>query len=141
MDLRYEGQEYTLVVPLLSLEELHDEAFVELVGGRFHAAHDRRFGHANPGAPIEVVVLRTTVFGDLGRPEPAAPGPAEPGRDWPSQQRNVVFGHAEHATAIVRRSDLPPGARSAGPAIVVEETATTVVPPAWPRSSRPPAAP
>ncbi len=128
MDLRYEGQEYTLVVPLLSLEELHDEAFVELVGGRFHAAHHRRFGHANPGAPIEVVVLRTTVFGDLGRPEPA-PRPAEPGRDWPSQQRNVVFGHAEHATAIVRRSDLPIGARLAGPAIVVEETATTVLPP------------
>jgi N-methylhydantoinase A len=128
LDLRYEGQEYTLVVPLESLEELHDEAFAELVAERFHAAHHRRFGHANPGAPIEVVVLRATAFGDLGRPDPAHK-PVEPGREWPSQQRNVFFGHAEHATAIVRRSDLPIGAHLAGPAIVVEETATTVLPP------------
>lgn len=128
MDLRYEGQEYTLVVGLESLEEVLDDGFVEVVGERFHATHLRRFGHANPGAPMEIVVLRTTVFGDLGRPAPA-PRPVEAGRDWPAQRRSVVFGNAEHETEIVRRSDLPIGARLDGPAIVVEETATTVLPP------------
>ncbi|HTW98429.1 MAG TPA: hydantoinase/oxoprolinase family protein [Acidimicrobiales bacterium] len=128
MDLRYEGQEYTLVVPLSSLEEVRDERFAEIVGERFHAAHHRRFGHANAGAPMEIVVLRTTVFGDLGRPEPE-PQPAEPGRGWPSQRRQVIFGHERHDTDVVHRADLPVGARLEGPAIVAEETATTVLPP------------
>jgi N-methylhydantoinase A len=128
VDLRYEGQEYTLVVPLESMDEVRDDRFVEFVGKRFHETHHRRFGHANPGAPIEVVVLRTTVFGDLGRPEPDRRS-AEATRSWPSQPHKVVFSHAEHDTPFVRRSDLPIGARLSGPAVVVEETATTVLPP------------
>jgi N-methylhydantoinase A len=128
LDLRYEGQEYTLVVGLESLDEVRGERFAEIVGERFHATHHRRFGHANPGAPMEVVVLRTTVLGDLGRPQPA-PGTAEPDRSWPSERRNVVFGGTEHDTVIVRRADLPIGGQLSGPAIVVEETATTVLPP------------
>ncbi|MGH9104986.1 MAG: hydantoinase/oxoprolinase family protein, partial [Acidimicrobiales bacterium] len=128
MDLRYEGQEYTLVVPIERLGELRGDGFAQLVGGRFHAAHHRRFGHANPGAPMEIVALRTSVFGDLGRPDPAR-RPPEPGRSWPSDQRDVIFGGEAHPTSVVRRSDLPIGARLAGPAVVVEETATTVLPP------------
>lgn len=128
LDLRYEGQEYTLVVGLEGLEEVRGERFAETVGERFHATHHRRFGHANPGAPMEIVVLRTTVLGDLGRPDPA-PEAADPDRSWPSEQRQVVFGGEVHRTEIVRRVDLPIGARLSGPAIVVEETATTVLPP------------
>ena len=128
LDLRYEGQEYTLVVGLDALEEVRSPRFEELVAERFHATHSRRFGHANPGAPIEVVALRTTVLGDLGRPDPA-PKPVEEGRTWTSRRRRVVFGGEEHETEVVRRADLPIGARLSGPAIVVEETATTVVPP------------
>jgi N-methylhydantoinase A len=127
MDLRYEGQEYTLVVPLRSVEEVRDDQFVELVGDRFHATHHRRFGHANPGAPMEIVVLRTTVFGDLGRPEPV-PQAAEDG-SWPSDRREVVFNQERHSTEIVHRLDLPIGAWLEGPVIVAEETATTVLPP------------
>ncbi len=128
LDLRYEGQEYTLVVGLDGLEEVRGPRFEELVAGRFHSTHERRFGHANPGAPIEVVALRTTVLGDLGRPDPA-PKPVEDARSWPSERRRVVFAGEEHETEVVRRADLPIGACLAGPAIVVEETATTVVPP------------
>jgi N-methylhydantoinase A len=128
LDLRYEGQEYTLVVGLTGLDEVRGEDFAGTVGERFHDTHLRRFGHANSGAPMEVVVLRTTVLGDLGRPQPA-PRAIEPDRSWPSERRSVVFGGSEHDTVIVRRADLPIGGRLSGPAIVVEETATTVLPP------------
>lgn len=128
LDLRYEGQEYTLVVPLDGLTEIQAETFVDVVGDRFHAAHRRRFGHSNPGAPMEIVALRTTVFGDLGRPQPMS-RKAEPDRRWQSEPRMVVFGRAEHETETVRRAELPVGAELKGPVIVLEETATTVVPP------------
>ena len=38
---------------------------------------DTRFGHANPGAPVEVVVVRSMALGDLGRIEPARSRTAE----------------------------------------------------------------
>ncbi len=128
MDLRYEGQEYTLVVPLEDLQEVVTETFLDVVGDRFHAAHKRRFGHANPGAPLEIVALRTTISGDLGRPQPMPQSP-DPERTWQSQRRAVVFGNTGYDTEFVRRAELPVGAALAGPVVVVEETATTVVPP------------
>ncbi|MGO9582724.1 MAG: hydantoinase/oxoprolinase family protein [Acidimicrobiales bacterium] len=128
MDLRYLGQEYTLVVPVNGPEEVNAESFVDTVGARFHATHQRRFGHANPGAPMEIVVLRTTVLGDLGRPQPRA-HPADPDAAYPFERRPVVFGNAVRETTIVRRADLPIGCKLEGPAIVAEETATTVLPP------------
>ena len=114
LDLRYFGQEYTLTVPTTGPDEIRSENFAEVLGQRFHDAHLKRFGHSNPGAPVEIVVLRTTVLGDLGRPEPTREtlGDNPP---VPFTQRPVVFNNTEQMTKIVRRSDLTPGARIQGP--------------------------
>jgi N-methylhydantoinase A len=45
--------------------------------------------------------------------------------------RRVVFDHEEHDTTVVRRDDLAAGHAFEGPAIIVEQTATTVVPPGF----------
>jgi len=128
VDLRYIGQEYTLTIPIRSLEEVSSGAAIVAVGERFHEAHQGRFGHSNPGAPMEIVTLRTTVLGDLGRPEPArASLLVNP--EVPFVVRPVVFNNIERPSKMVRRSDLVPGARVDGPAVVWEETATTVLPP------------
>jgi N-methylhydantoinase A len=128
LDLRYVGQEYTLTVPTKGPEEVRDDRFAEVLGQRFHEAHLQRFGHSNPGAPIEIVVLRTTVLGDLGRPEPTREA-LDDNAPVPFTQRQVVFDGIEQPTKIIRRSDLVPGARAQGPAIISEATATTVLPP------------
>lgn len=128
LDLRYGGQEYTLTVATGGPEEVGSDQFVAVVGERFHEAHQQRFGHSNPGAPMEIVSLRTTVLGDLGRPQPARASLAEH-PEVRSVDRPVVFDHAEQPARIVRRSDLVHGATVEGPAIVSEETATTVLPP------------
>ena len=47
-DLRYRGQSFELTVPL-------GDALAE----RFHAAHEERYGYADRGRPIELVVVRT----------------------------------------------------------------------------------
>jgi N-methylhydantoinase A len=128
LDLRYVGQEYTLTVPTNGPDEVREDAFAEVLAQRFHDAHLQRFGHSNPGAPIEVVVLRTTVLGDLGRPQPTREA-LQDNAPVPFTQRGVVFDHVEQPTKIVRRSDLVPGARLQGPVVISEETATTVLPP------------
>lgn len=127
-DIRYAAQEYTLTVPLLSADEPTRPGFLAAVAERFAEVHQARYGHANLGAPIEFVALRTTVRADLGRAEPEELAPAErPVTPW--RQRPVFFDGAWRDTPILRRAELAAGHRLAGPAIVLEDTATTVVPP------------
>ncbi len=67
LDVRYIGQEYTLTIPLTQANEPATDDFNTAISGRFDEAHDTRFGHANPGAPIEFVAARSTGLGDLTR--------------------------------------------------------------------------
>jgi N-methylhydantoinase A len=128
LDMRYVGQEYTLTIPVTGAQEPNEEDFDPNLSARFHTAHDLRFGHSNPGAPAEIVVVRSTALGDLGRVDPTAQDGAET-TEFPTEEREVVFGREARPTAIVIRDDLPPGATLEGPAVVEETTATTVVPP------------
>ena len=127
LDLRYAGQEYTLTVSLTGAGEPLEDDFATSLSGRFDEAHQTRFGHANPGAPIEVVVVRSTALGDKGRAEPVAMDGA--GAEFPSSQRQVAFDREMHEALMVWRDDLPRDAVVAGPAVISEDTATTVVPP------------
>jgi N-methylhydantoinase A len=128
LDLRYIGQEYSLTIPLTGASEPAQEDFRAAVSGRFHQAHQTRFGHANPGAPVEVVVVRTAALGDPGR---AAPATLEEVADagYPADTGEVVFGRTAHEAAVVWRDELRRGAVVDGPAVISEQTATTVVPP------------
>ena len=127
IDIRYVGQEYTLIIPLTGADEPIDPGFDEAIEARFHDAHLTRFGHSNPSAPIEFVVARSTALGDLGRATPAAQASAS--SDYPSTTVDVVFGRSALPSRLVRRDDLHVGSTVAGPAIVTESTATTVLPP------------
>jgi len=57
VDLRYRGQSYELTVDLSA-------NFIE----RFHEAHERRYGYANRGQPVELVNVRTTFVGRTVKP-------------------------------------------------------------------------
>ena len=128
VDVRYVGQEYTLTIPLLGAGEPLEAEFDQAVSDRFHAAHLQRFGHANPGAPVEFVVVRSTALGDLGRIEPS-PREEPDTPVYPATTAEVIFGRGAQPTQMIQRDDLPVGSVVDGPAIVSEATATTVVPP------------
>ncbi|MET8867004.1 hydantoinase/oxoprolinase family protein [Nonomuraea sp. NPDC004580] len=124
VDMRYEGQDYTLTIPLRDATEPAQAGFLECVAARYAEAHTSRYGHATPEAPVEFVMLRSTGFGSFPRtaaPAAGAEAPQEAG------VRDVIFDGEVHRTPVLRRSGLD--GELAGPAIVVEETATTVVPP------------
>ena len=127
LDMRYVGQEYTLTIPLRSAAEPREAAFPAAISDRFDEAHDQRFGHSNPGAAVELVALRSTGLGDLGRAEPEHLGVGA--AEAPFEERAIVFGRRERNARVLRRDDLAPGAEVDGPAVIVEATATTVVPP------------
>jgi N-methylhydantoinase A len=128
LDIRYVGQEYTLPIPLRSANEPSADGFAETLSARFDEAHEARFGHANPGAPVELVAVRSTGLGDLGRAEPRRLE-AHANGDVPAEEQAIVFGRRERRARVARRDDLAPGAVVEGPAVIVEATATTVVPP------------
>ncbi|MER6988890.1 hydantoinase/oxoprolinase family protein [Saccharopolyspora hirsuta] len=127
IDMRYESQDYTLTVPIWDTDDVASPDFVGILEQRFAEAHHKRYGHATPGAPVQFVTIRTTGRGRVDRTAAdvgaAAPAPAE------TVVRDVVFDGTALPTTIVARSALPVGTRLPGPAIVHEETSTTVVPP------------
>ena len=126
LDLRYQGQSFELTVPLTTFDP-------EGIARAFHEAHERRYGYARPDAAVEVVNLRVTARGVRPKPSPPAypeaPSP-DPGDARVGQQR-VRFGGEWLATPVYDRDLLRPGHRLRGPALVVQEDATTVVPPGW----------
>ena len=130
VDIRYAAQEYTLTVPLTDAAEPESPGFVKLIAERFAQMHEARYGHANLGAPIEFVMLRTQAFGDLGRPEPQT-WPAAESANFRHHTRPVVFDGQPQDTLVVDRDDLGVGHTFVGPAVVLEATATTVVPPGF----------
>ncbi|MEV4396792.1 hydantoinase/oxoprolinase family protein [Nonomuraea sp. NPDC049607] len=124
VDLRYEGQDYTLTIPLRDAAEPGEPGFLDTIAARYAEAHTSRYGHATPEAPVEFVMLRSTGFGSFPR---AAATAAEAPEETAAGVRDVIFDGVPHRTPVLRRAGL--SGSFAGPAIVVEETATTVIPP------------
>jgi N-methylhydantoinase A len=128
VDVRYAAQEYTLTVPLTGAGEPSTPDFLTTVAARFAELHQARYGHANLGAPIEFVTLRTATFGDLGQPAPQQ-WPIAGTSEFPHERRAVVFAGQPCDSIVAHRDDLLVGHAFDGPAVVLEDTATTVVPP------------
>jgi N-methylhydantoinase A len=129
VEMRYIGQSFELPVTLPGFGEVE---WAALVPG-FHAEHRRRFGHADPDAPVEIVSFGVTAKGlidtpELPRPEPGGRTPADAAQ---SGRRRVFFeadrGGDWHESRIWRREALLAGNEIAGPAIVEEVSATTVL--------------
>jgi N-methylhydantoinase A len=119
-DLRYVGQEYTLTLPLGTSQ-------VVGLDEKFHSVYRQRYGHASPGEPIEFVALRVAGIAELGRSVHGNGGSAGPGRPVGQAEMRI---HSESVKAtLYQRESLPE--RFRGPAIVMEETGTTLVPEGW----------
>ena len=77
-----------------------------------------------------VIVIAAACGGDDDGGATSAPPPApEPARD--ARERDVVFAGRPLRTPVLDRNGLEIGDAVAGPAIVEESTATTLVPPGW----------
>jgi N-methylhydantoinase A len=118
LDVRYAGQGFEVTVP-----------FAPGWRDDFHRRHARRYGHADPTRALEVVTLRVRAAG--GGATPPREPPPRTRRPTPDARIRVRFAGRAHDTPVWSRATLPTGCRTAGPAIVCEYSATTVVPPGW----------
>jgi N-methylhydantoinase A len=129
LDMRYQGQEHTLTITLPSSPSHTPQDQFASLRERFEASYSARYGHSNPQASLETVNLRLTALGDVGRPLLQANYQPDQPSDKPSKTAPVLFTDGAFPTKRFNRETLPPGCSIAGPAIVEEATATTVIPP------------
>jgi 5-oxoprolinase (ATP-hydrolysing) len=97
----------------------------------FEAAHRSRFGFLAPDRPILVESLRAEAIGGGQRATEPQSRPAEGRAPILLDMAEVRMAGAEHRTPIYQRPELGAGAEVHGPAIIAEDTATTVVEPGW----------
>ena len=129
LDMRYEGQSYELNIPFSTTEHASSTE-IEVLVERFHAAHELRFGYARNDAPVEVVNLRLTATGETDKPPIQSVSLADTDASEAFTVQNpVIFEGEALPTDFYRREALRPGNQIAGPAIVTEFSATTVIPP------------
>jgi N-methylhydantoinase A len=125
--LRYAWQDNAVELPAPD-GPLDEAALADLVA-RFHAEHDREFGHSSPGDAVELVALGVAALSDLPRP-PVAPSERSGEPPEPASTRRVFFRSTGWVDVpVYARGALLPGQATRGPAIVEEPEATTVVEP------------
>lgn len=132
IDLRYRGQDHALPVPLEGARL--DAAGRAKLRALFDSLHERHYGHASPGEPVEIVNLRlsmrvkrdaglvTRLLGASYRASAAK---------QPGVKRPVIFGDAGQPqdTLVVWRPSLEPGDVVKGPAVIEEENSTLLLHP------------
>ncbi len=119
LDVRYQGQSYTLNVPWVSREQATEA---------FHAAHALRYGH-RLSVPVEMVNVRVAL-------RAASPTMNLQRRDALETATVAPACHvAMHGVGVsvpcFTRDLLPAGQMLRGPALVTETVATTYLAPTW----------
>lgn len=127
VDMRYIGQNFELPIPVdegvgLPPADTLRRAFLE--------AHQKKYGHHDPAAAIEIVNVRLSVRQSRTRTAREAPRAAGT-RGMEAGSVRPVWFEADRATdtRFVDRSALAPGAKLEGPMVVTQFDATTLVPP------------
>lgn len=117
VDARYQGQSFEIRVPR--------EDWVET----FHRSHKERYGYAREETPVEAVTLRAVVEGPAlpltHTPLPEAEGPP------PFEEGRVYHAGEEIQVQQIWRKELRKGHTLMGPALVMEYSSTTWLPPGW----------
>ncbi|MEO1146597.1 MAG: hydantoinase B/oxoprolinase family protein [Cyanobacteria bacterium J06638_22] len=128
--LRYAGTDSALAVDWGDVTFLRDQ---------FEEQYQQRYGFTMPHKGLIVEAVSAEVIGHMPTPaEPAHPSP----RTTPLQPVTTVpmySGDTWHDTPVYHRTDLHPGDRLSGPALIIEPTSTTVVELGWYATLTPPA--
>jgi N-methylhydantoinase A len=135
VDLRYEGQNYELTLPMSrsEIDSAQRTGFDALVE-RFDAAHRRVYGYRLDGRAIQLVNVRVTATGASDHAEwPALPAAGYDGEPAQAHGRRRVLIEAGRTDEVdvYRYDDLRAGHRFAAPAIVEYAGGTLFVPPGW----------
>ena len=132
IETRYAGQSFELAIECVPGRLAR--ADLDAVHEAFHAEHRRTYGHGYPQEPTELVNFRVTAIGRIRKPRlreiESAATPASTAR---KSTRAVHFRHAGGflETDVYDRARLGASHGFAGPAVIEEMDATTVIEPGY----------
>jgi len=127
LDLRYAGQGYELTVPW---SPSGPETFVK----DFHRLHEQRYGYSDARRSVEVVNVRVRLIAATEqlalerKSQPRTESNKGP-KSAIIKQKQIYFGGQWITGNVYNRDLLQPGAGFPGPAVIVEYSATTFLPP------------
>ncbi|MGI6090691.1 MAG: hydantoinase/oxoprolinase family protein [Saccharofermentanales bacterium] len=125
VDMRYQGQEHT--VPVMTVDNWEDDTGLGLVES-FHHRHEHFYTFRLDGTPVEIVNFHLIALGILDKPELAKIPVLDGEEITPIGERKVLYEDGIwRDTPVYFRPDLKAGFSAAGPLLVDEKTATTVV--------------
>jgi N-methylhydantoinase A len=128
VDMRYAGQNYEIAIPLPA--GLVGPSTIDALAHDFSEAHRRLYGFATDEDPVQLVTFRVEAAGLVDKAKLVAH--PEVGADASGairEQREVWLAESERFTPcpVYERDRLRAGNRFAGPAIVEQMDATTLV--------------
>ncbi len=131
-DMRYVGQNFELGVPITTAARLDGAAVPDAAAlrKRFFAVHETAYGYFNPDDTVEVVAYRLVARGKLAPAEAAADTRSAPdaAETRPGASQPVYFtADAPLPTPVFDRADFRPGLVLAGPAVIEQLDATTLI--------------
>ncbi|WP_410767320.1 hydantoinase/oxoprolinase family protein [Haloferax sp. DFSO60] len=127
-DCRYYRQDIQMSIPV-DIDNLQRETGLAEIKDDFEERHENRFGFSLE-APLEIANLRVVGRGEIEGVQLVAQDlGGEDASNAKTGSQQVFFDDAYHDTPIYDRSELRPGNRFEGPAIVVEDDSTVVIQP------------
>jgi 5-oxoprolinase (ATP-hydrolysing) len=121
--LKYEGTDTSLAVPLGDADAMRTE---------FERQYRARFSFLMPDRALVAEAVSVEAVGRSDAPEEReAASKAGRAPAAPAGHATVTTGGERHRTPVYLRDELVPGQRLAGPAVIAERNATTVVEPGW----------
>ncbi len=123
--MRYRGQSYEVAV---DVPDMTSATGLAILAQRFHDAHQRRYGHMADGEAVEIVNFKVTGVGMIPKPALAELPPGPSVLPPPVERRQAWLNRATAVEIPVwRRRQLGPGMHIEGPAVIEEQTSTTVL--------------
>ena len=119
VDMRYVGQSHELMLPF-------ENGYI----GDFHKLHKKTYGYSNTDYKIEVVNIRVRVIGKTKKPSLRKMVNIDSMKGDALTQKKICYFRGKWLTAdVYNRNSVRTNFRLKGPALIVEDTSTTFLPP------------
>lgn len=128
LDLRYLGQSYEITLPYRPTKSSHLSFLSD-----FHKAHQRLYSYHHSGRPVEIVNIRLKSIGVTKKINLKKRQIREeiPSKRALLKKQKLFYRGKEHMASVYMRESLESGNRILGPALIVDQDATTFLPPTY----------
>ena len=123
LDLRYLGQSYEISIPYKENCSFNSV---------FHSAHQKLYSYSHPNRPVEIVNIRIKAVGTTKKIQfKKNPRHSTNPHDALFGEQEFIYGQKTYKSKIYKRSLLRTGNTILGPALIVDDESTTLLPPGW----------